>query len=398
MDGAYPLSLSMPLSADKYENSKIEPWLWGLLPDNPYILDSWGKQFHVSPRNVFALLAKTGEDCAGAVQLIRPDRLDDILKGSDDDLNVYWLTESDIAECLRALQKNPAAWHSAHDTSKFSLAGAQPKTALYSLYFNGQFWGVPSSPTPTTHILKPPIVGLDGHVENEYLCLVLAGELGLPTAQSEVHKYEDQVALFVQRYDRIWQTFSSIPRLHQEDLCQARGLSPTKKYQNEGGPGCTEISETIWAHSKEPLEDVRTFARATLLNWIIAGIDAHAKNFSMLIGAGGQARLAPLYDIASELPYDSDFEKLKMANKIGGKYRFRDISARHWIRFARDISLPPEEVLNMGKALANTLPEVFSEIVSRERAGGFDHPIMTRMGDLLGARSRQCADILDAAG
>ena len=85
MNRAYPLSLSMPLSADRYENSKIEPWLRGLLPDNPYILDSWGKRFHVSPRNVFVLLAEVGEDCAGAVQLIRPDRLDDILKDSDDD-------------------------------------------------------------------------------------------------------------------------------------------------------------------------------------------------------------------------------------------------------------------------------------------------------------------------
>ena len=395
MDGAYPLSLSMPLSVDRYENSKIEPWLRGLLPDNPYILDSWGKRFHVSPRNAFALLAEIGEDCAGAVQLIRPDQLDDILKGSDDDLHVDWLTESDIAGRLRALQENPAAWRSARDTGQFTLAGAQPKTALFS---NGKHWGVPYGSTPTTHILKPPVAGLDGHVVNEHLCLVLAHALGLPTARSEVHKYEDQVALFVKRYDRTFQTFSSIQRLHQEDLCQARGLSPAHKYQNEGGPGCAEISETIWAHSKEPLEDVRTFARATLLNWIIAGIDAHAKNFSMLIGAGGQARLAPLYDIASELPYDSDFEKLKLANKIGGKYRLRDISARHWIRFARDISLPPEEVLNMGKTLAGNLPEVFSEIVSRERAGGFDHPIMTRMSDRLGARSRQCTGTLEAAG
>ena len=395
MDGAYPLSLSMPLSVDRYENSKIEPWLRGLLPDNPYILDSWGKRFHVSPRNAFALLAEIGEDCAGAVQLIRPDRLDDILKGSDDDLHVYWLTESDIAERLRALQENPAAWRSARDTGQFTLAGAQPKTALFS---NGKHWGVPYGSTPTTHILKPPVAGLDGHVVNEHLCLALARALGLPTARSEICGYEDQMVVVVERYDRTWQTSSAIRCLHQEDLCQVMGLPPTKKYQNEGGPGCAEISETIWAHSKEPLEDVRTFARATLLNWIIAGIDAHAKNFSMLIGAGGQARLAPLYDIASELPYDSDFEKLKLANKIGGKYRLRDISARHWIRFARDISLPPEEVLNMGKTLAGNLPEVFSEIVSRERAGGFDHPIMTRMVDRLPARSKQCADSLETAG
>ena len=395
MDGAYPLSLSMPLSVDRYENSKIEPWLRGLLPDNPYILDSWGKRFHVSPRNAFALLAEIGEDCAGAVQLTRPDRLDDILKGSDDDLHVYWLTESDIAGRLRALQENPAAWRSARDTGQFSLAGAQPKTALY---FNGQYWGVPSSPTPTTHILKPSIAELDGHVENEHLCLELARALGLPAARSEVHRYEDQVALFVERYDRTWQTFSSIRRLHQEDLCQVMGLSPTHKYPNEGGLGCAKVIETIWTHSKEPRKDTWTFACTTMLNWIIARMDAHARNFSMLIGPRRQVQLAPLYNFASALPYDFDPEKLKMAIKIGGEYWLKDISALHWGRLAAELSLPPEKVLNMGKTLAGKLPKVFSEIVDRARADGLNHPIMTRMVDLLGERSRQCANILEAAG
>ena len=393
MDGAYRLSLSMPLNVGRYENFKIEPWLWGLLPDNPVILDSWGKLFHVSPRNVFSLLAEIGEDCAGAVQFIPPDRLDDILNDSDDDPHVNWLTESEIAERLRALQKNPAAWRSAHDTGQFSLAGAQSKTALF---LDGTRWGVPHGSTPTTHILKPPMAGYDGHVENEHLCLELARALGLPTARSEVRRYEDQVVLVVERYDRSRQTSGSIRRLHQEDLCQAMGLPPTKKYQNEGGPGCAAISETIWTHSKEPLEDVRTFARATLLNWIIAGTDAHAKNFSMLIGLEGPARLAPLYDIASVLPYDSNFEKLKMANKIGGKYRLRDISARHWIKFAEEISLSSDEVLDMGKAMAKILPEVFSKIVGQAWAGGLDHPIMAQMVDLLGARSQYCANILEA--
>ena len=38
---AYPLSLSMPLVVAEHENAKIEPWLWGLLPDNEAILRQW---------------------------------------------------------------------------------------------------------------------------------------------------------------------------------------------------------------------------------------------------------------------------------------------------------------------------------------------------------------------
>jgi len=46
-----------------------------------------------------------------------------------------------------------------------------------------------------------------------------------------------------------------------------------------------------------------------ILNWLIGGTEAHAKNFSMLIGAGGRSRLAPLYDIASGLRNDYDPRK-----------------------------------------------------------------------------------------
>ena len=80
MEAAYPLSLSMPLVVAQHEHARIEPWLWGLLPDNEVILARWGQRFHVSPRNAFALLAAVGEDCAGAVQLVRPDRIDGIIR------------------------------------------------------------------------------------------------------------------------------------------------------------------------------------------------------------------------------------------------------------------------------------------------------------------------------
>ena len=78
-DAAYPLSLSMPLVVAEHEHARVEPWLWGLLPDNEAILALWGQRFHVSPRNAFALLGAVGEDCPGAVQLVRPDRVDDLL-------------------------------------------------------------------------------------------------------------------------------------------------------------------------------------------------------------------------------------------------------------------------------------------------------------------------------
>ena len=55
------------------------------------------------------------------------------------------------------------------------------------------------------------------------------------------------------------------------------------------------------------------FADALIWNWIVGGTDAHAKNYSLLLSAD-QVRLAPLYDIASGLPYGTHEKKLRFAN------------------------------------------------------------------------------------
>ncbi|HME86233.1 MAG TPA: HipA N-terminal domain-containing protein, partial [Roseiarcus sp.] len=179
--GAYPLSLSMPLAAAEHGHKPVEAFLWNLLPDNDAVLARWGQRFKVSPRNPFALLSHVGEDCAGAVQFVRPDRLEAVMGAGP--ATVEWLEDKDVAQRLRALREDRTSWRSPRDIGQFSLAGAQPKTAL--LHENGR-WGVPSGRTPTTHILKPPTGAFDGHAENEHLCMRLASALGLIVARSQV--------------------------------------------------------------------------------------------------------------------------------------------------------------------------------------------------------------------
>jgi len=276
---AYPLSLSMPLAAEEHGPAVVQSFLWGLLPDNELVLERWAKKFQVSARNVFALISHVGEDCAGAVQFVTLDRLAAMRSGEKD--KVEWLDKQGIAERLRTLREDHAAWRLADDTGQFSLAGAQPKTAL--LLQNGR-WGIPSGRIPTTHILKPPTGHFDGHAENEHFCLALARSLGLPVAQSRVMHFEKEVAIVIERYDRL-RKGNEIARIHQEDTCQVLGTMPTKKYQNEGGPGVANIVELLRTYSSDRVTDVDTFTDAIGLNWLIAGTDAHAKNYSLLIGA-----------------------------------------------------------------------------------------------------------------
>jgi len=382
--GAVPLSLSMPLAARHHSTKVVEPYLWGLLPDNELILERWARRFQVSPGSAFALLGQVGEDCPGAVRLLRPDRVS--LAG--DRGGVDWLDERDIAERLRALRGDVSAWRSPTDTGQFSLAGAQPKTALF---YDGVRWGVPHGSIPTTHIVKPGVVHLDGSAQNEHFCLSVARELEIPVASSRVLRFEDEVSIVVDRYDRVV-TAEGVERVHQEDACQALGIHPARKYENDGGPGARAIVELLRESSLAPEADIDTFIAALVYNWLIAGTDAHAKNYSLLIGAGGRARLAPLYDIASALPYpDLQRQKLKLAMQIGGKYRLRDIGRRQWTKLAEELSVDAERVLSIAARLVRAIPQAATEVLDRTRAEGLDHPLLTRLHADLAERASGCS-------
>jgi serine/threonine-protein kinase HipA len=388
---AYPLSFSMPLAAARHGHKPVEAFLWNLLPDNEAVLDRWARRFQVSARNPFALLSHVGEDCAGAVQFIRPDHLDTVLDGGSSEIE--WLDETQVAARLRALRADHTAWRSPNDTGQFSLAGAQPKTAL--LYENGR-WGVPSGRVPTTHILKPPTGEFDGHAENEHLCMWLASALGLITAPSEVSWFEDQVAIVIERYDR-QRTPSGLVRVHQEDLCQALSILPSRKYENEGGPGARPVVELLRTFSGRPQDDVQRFVDALAFNWLIGGTDAHAKNYSLLIGAEGRARLAPLYDVASILPYDFDLQKVRLAMKIGGAYRLRDNGSRQWEKLATELRLKADDLQARVRTMAVAVPDHVSDLRKAAKREGLKHPLMGRLADALCERARRCVGLLEMA-
>ena len=388
---AYPLSLSMPLAAKQHGRAPIDAYLWGLLPDNEQVLTRWAAKFQVSARNVFALISHVGEDCAGAVQFVTPDRLDAIISGKED--KVEWLDEADIAKRMQSLREDHAAWRLPRDTGQFSLAGAQPKTAL--LLQNGR-WGIPSGRIPTTHILKPPTGHFDGHAENEHICLMLARNLDLPVAQTQVMRFKDEIAIVIERYDR-QHAGNDIIRVHQEDVCQALGIMPTKKYQNEGGPSPANIVELLRTYSTDRVADVDTFVAAMGFNWLIAGTDAHAKNFSLLLSAP-HVRLAPLYDVASILPYDEmDLKKAKLAMKVGGEYKLSHIGLRQWQKFAREVRLDADEMIELLTSMANQLPDEVNAVRLRAREQGLTNAIVERLATQLIARAGNCGKLLGAA-
>lgn len=387
---AYPLSLSMPLASQEHGHARIEPFLWGLLPDNDRVLESWGRRFQVSSRNVFRLITHVGEDCAGAVQFVPPERLQ-AMRDEPASREVEWLNEDAVAERLRALRADHSAGRSAQDTGQFSLAGAQPKTALL---FERRRWAVPSGRTPTTHILKPPTGQWDGHAENEHFSLELARATGLIVPNSSVAHFGNEIAFVVERYDRA-RIGREWFRIHQEDMCQALGIHPAQKYENEGGPGPRAIVELLRAQSSNPEEDVTSFVDALVFNWLIAGTDAHAKNYSLLLGGGGTVRFAPLYDLASVLPYQNiDLSKAKLAMKIGGEYQLKNIGLKQWKKFAAELRLEIDWLLDRVRTMADAFPDHIATIQKKMASDGLSHPTISRLARRLTTRAASCRRIL----
>jgi serine/threonine-protein kinase HipA len=389
---SYPLSLSMPLASTEHKHDRINAFLWGLLPDNERVLQTWSRKFHVSARDAFGLISHVGEDCAGAIQFIRPERMEAINEEPEEE-EIDWLTQADVAERLRRLRRDHSAWRTPSDTGQFSLAGAQPKTALV---LQDNRWGVPSGKTPTTHILKPPTGEWDGHAENEHFCLELAAQLGLVVARSSVRWFENEIAIVIERYDRL-PTPEGIVRVHQEDTSQALGLLPTSKYESDGGPGVKTIVELVRNFSDRPQDDVSGFLDAVAFNWLIAGTDAHAKNYSLLIGSGSTVRLAPLYDIASILPYPGIVpQKIRLAMKIGSNYRIRDIGLHQWRNLAKDVRVSEEQYVSRLRTLAAELPAHISVIEEQTRTEGLLHPLIPKLAEKLRERAVACQQLLQS--
>ena len=385
-----PLSLSIPLAAREHGRAVVEPFLWNLLPDSETVLARWGQQFGVSPRNVFELLRYVGEDLAGAVQIVSPEQLGRLTQDTGED-QVEWLTEDQVAERLRALREDASAWRLPRDVGQFSLAGAQPKTAL--LEKDGK-WGVPQGRTPTTHILKPPVGEWVDLAQNEHFCLRLAARLGLPVAASSVRRFGDEIAFVVERYDRVRQG-GRILRVHQEDLCQSLSVHPATKYENEGGPGIREVVTLLRSASSSPAEDLHTFLDAVALNWLIGATDGHAKNYSVLLGSGGRVRLAPLYDVVSRLAYDPWHPfAFKLAMRVGSEYVLGRILPGHWLELAQSIAVPAETILSRLRELATMLPSAAGEIRDALLGSEGDGPVTHLLADRIIERGGQEARLL----
>ena len=342
-----PLSLSMPIATEPYGGKKVRPFLFGLLPDDRTLRRNLAARYGVSGENPLALLEHMGLDCPGAVQICPEDSLELL----DRDESMTPLDEADIAARLRGLnQSESASW--VLEDEHWSLGGTQGK---FALRLREGTWFQCGGSAATTHIVKPGITRLKYQALDEYASMLLAKEVGLPASSVAYRCFEDEPAIIVARYDRRELPDGVVLRVHQEDMCQALSVMPDHKYTFEGGPAASDVIDLL--RRADPTgQSVLSFVGMLFFNYLIGAPDAHAKNYSVLLASDGSASLAPLYDVASILPYEQLGRiESRAAMGIGGENRFGRVGKGAVGRFARQNGLNEDLCLDVMGNLATRI-------------------------------------------
>lgn len=371
---AVALSASLPLQAEPFDDRKTRPFFAGLLPEGQ-MRRLIAQQFQVSGQNDFALLDHIGGECAGAVTFLEPGQTLPAATGNDD---VQWLSEDEVIAILDELPRRPML--AGKDGLRLSLAGAQDKLPVV---FDGARIGLPLGGAPSSHILKPAIHAVQDSVINEGFCMALAEAMQLKPAKSKVHRVLNRSFLLVERYDRLIDGQGYRQRLHQEDFCQALGVVPEMKYQNEGGPDLAQCFDLVRRGTRPSAPQILRLLDYVIFNALIGNHDAHAKNFSLLY-SGKAPVLAPFYDTLSTAVYPTLTPK--MAMKIGSKYKFSEVQSGHWEQFAESVGLTKAQARRRILELAKSLPATARKLQSDSEHGFVGNAVVEQINVLIEQR------------
>ena len=365
-ENSFPVSLSLPLREDTYRGEPVIAVFENLLPDSDNLRRRVAEKVGARGTDAYSLLAAIGHDCVGALQFIAGDTEPNIdstkIDGEPVDDTAIEKILSNLAQAPLGLDRD--------DEFRISVAGAQEKTAL--LHHKGK-WLKPHGTTPTTHLFKTQIgqlpngIDLSNSVENEFYCLKMFEAFGLPVNKAEIQTFGETKVLVVERFDRLKAKDGRILRLPQEDCCQALSFPPSRKYQNDHGPGMVDIL-TLLKGSDTPADDQKLFLKAQILFWLIGATDGHAKNFSVFLRPGGSFSMTPLYDILTAQPSldtrQIERKQMRLAMSVGDNRHFRidQILGRHFVQTSERAGLPKTLIQSAICEIADTAGTAIEKI------------------------------------
>lgn len=352
---SFPISLTLPLRQEPF-SEPARTFFSNLLPegDSRQLLC---QRLGISVGNDFELLSAIGGECAGALSLSSSEDPPKWPRADYRRLPAAELERLAQAPILPALDGRGGL--------RLSLAGAQDKIPVF---IDGTSIHLPVGDSPTTHILKFPNQRFKHLPANETLVAALARQAGLPVVDTELWDLRKEGMCVVRRYDRVRSPDGRVLRMHQEDLCQALGFLPIRKYEKEGGPTFAQCFERVRSASTDPIVDSQNLLRWLAFNALAFNADGHAKNLSLLY-QNGELRLAPFYDLVCTRAYPRLGRDLAMG--IGEESDATLIRRRHWEKLAQEAGLGSRFVVQTVKEMAERFADSISPTAAefREKYG-----------------------------
>lgn len=337
-----PISLSLPLQKEPFKEKVCRAFFGGLLPENPNMRELLAKKYNINVNDDFKLLKEIGRDCAGALsfhEMTEPQKSYQMLK-----IEGSILSDEELTKYLEELPYRP------YLGKRLSLAGAQEKTAVCVI--NGKI-ALPNDDIPTTHIIKTALPKYVQSIQNEYICMKAAKEIGLEVAEVEIRKVGEIEFLLVERFDRKYSNNLECERILQEDFAQSLGVQARDKYKVTFKDCLKVLNQTA-----TPANSKLRFVRQVIFNYLIGNTDAHAKNFSVYLTNDG-ITLTPAYDLLCSSIYDCD---QRIAMKLGKARYYADVTEKDWEIFAQDLDISHKLVQAELERQKEYLPKIIEKL------------------------------------
>jgi len=382
LETAFPVSLSLPLRSEPYVGGAAHAFLANLLPEGA-VRQAVCRRLGISEGNDVALLRAIGGECAGALTIVDPAAR----KTSSSDHDYEELSDRRLQSLVTDEQVVPLLVGG--ETTRLSLAGAQDKLPVALL--NDKIH-LPLAGSPTTHILKLPHHRYAHIPVNEAFVMGLAAEVGLDAVPVTLFTRTDPPSLLVQRYDRPasddpW----PVTRLHQEDFCQALGLPPNRKYEQEGGPTLADVIGLVRANVSKPVVDVGRIIEWQMFNVVVGNSDGHGKNLSILYAEDG-LRLAPFYDLLSTRHYEGLDGQLAMS--VGGTRNADELDRARWTALAKQVEVGAGVMIDIARSMADRCVEAIGRWTDEFRKRHGEQSILQKLPKAISKRARRLRKML----
>ena len=353
-----PLSRSLPLRSEPFDTETTTVFFENLLPPDQ-VRRKLGPILHVSRHNIFGFLEALGGDCAGAISLWPEDTPQE----EESAARLEMLDEDAAGMVLKSLRKRPLY---VNGVAGYRISGSGAQNKLIARIADGRI-ALPLFGMPSTHIIKPPAEDYADSVFNEFFSMSLAARLGLKTAKCGLMRIKGDTYYWTERYDRE-SVGGEVRRLHQEDFCQALGVSGEMKFS---------------------LANRLAFIDRMIFNFLIGNADAHGKNSSILYRQKGGRGLAPIYDVMSTLVYPSLSGDGAMS--IGGAKRFADVRRENFALMAREAGMRPALALSRLDAIASRMLH-HAESLAQELATEWPSDVYEKIISVISSQLKQIAD------